>query len=121
VTTTLYCADPGNDAQTGLRDALVAAKILFTDTDDYSGVSVEAMAGVEPSLNYVESTVSSTGPNEISIYTDGGMIYAAAALSDSGDCYYMRDNALSPTTFGKGSKDACTGQAAADSANAASW
>ncbi len=121
VTTTLHCNDPNAAAQSSLRNSLAAAKTLFTDTDDYSGISVEAMAQIEPSLNYVDGSIASTGATEISIYTNGSNVYAAAALSDSGTCLYVKDDATTGTTYGTGPGSACTGQDAADSATAASW
>src|ERR1041385_7784300 len=53
-------------AQAGLRNALVAAKTVFTDNNDYTQATVTAMSGVEPSLSYVASGTASTGPTVIS-------------------------------------------------------
>lgn len=109
-------------AQSGLRNSLAAAKTIFTDTDDYSTVSVETMAMLEPSLEYVDASTGSTGPTVISIYTNGTTSYAAAALSDAGRCFYLMDDAFSGITYGEGPADACTGNAAAaGSVSAEGW
>jgi type IV pilus assembly protein PilA len=104
-------------AQSGLRNALAAAKTIFTDNDDYSGVTQTSLNATEPSLTYV--TVDSTGPTEISWdVTDstGGSVDAVvdlAAFSDSGSCFYLEDDATSGTTFGSdttaGAASACAG------------
>ena len=39
-------------AQSSVRNALAAAKTIFTDTDDYSTVDAAAMTATEPSLTY---------------------------------------------------------------------
>src|ERR1041384_8577486 len=53
-------------AQAGLRNALVAAKTVFTDNNDYTAATTTAMAAVEPSLTYVAAGSASTGPTVVS-------------------------------------------------------
>jgi type IV pilus assembly protein PilA len=95
-------------AQSGLRNAVAAAKTIFTDTDDYSTVTAGAagtMKATEPSLDYIAT--DSTGPGEISIdvpaagTTSAFDTFDAAALSKSGTCFYLEDVSGSGTTFGK--------------------
>src|SRR3954452_8087416 len=71
-------------AQAGLRNALVAAKTLFTDNNDYQAATVTALAAVEPSLSYVAAGVPSTGPTVISVAPNSATEWAGAALADSG-------------------------------------
>ena len=111
-------------AQSSLRNALAAAKTIFTDTDDYSTVDAASMLATEPSLTYPDP---STGPNEISLevrdtasgVTNGAI--ALAAYSKSGTCFGLLDESDTGTSFsndGGGSTD-CS---AADVAYAnASW
>src|SRR5437870_13107664 len=54
-------------AQAGLRNALVAAKTIFTDNNDYTAATTTAMLAVEPSLTYVASGAASTGPTVVSV------------------------------------------------------
>jgi type IV pilus assembly protein PilA len=108
-------------AQSSLRNALVAAKTAYTDNDDYSTATFTNLLLIEPSLTYVDNT-DSTGPNEISVLISdvnaGDMqAWSAAALSDSGNCYWIYDKSVgSPdagTFFGSapapGGATACSG------------
>jgi type IV pilus assembly protein PilA len=99
-------------AQSSLRNALVAAKTSYTDTSDYSGATTTGLRAIEPSLSY--TTGQSTGPNSVSINVTGATsgVFAAAALSDSDSCYYIKDDATSAgtgTKYGKGALAACAG------------
>ena len=111
-------------AQSGLRNALVAAKTAYTDTSDYSGADTSAeLALIEPSLTYNAAAVASTGPTVISVAVTGAgnSIWSAAALSQSGTCYWIMDNAGAGGTGTKyGSGATCTGTAAAAAA-ATTW
>ena len=87
-------------AQSSLRNALAAAKTAFTDNDDYSAADTAGLTAIEPSLTF--QTADSAGPTEVSI-TDGGYTtnsaddsWAAAALSDSGTCYWVNDVSTDP-------------------------
>lgn len=115
-------------AQTGLRNAIAAAKTAFTDTDDYSVATDADLDAIEPSLSYVDAATASTGPAVISVSvydvntTDDG--WAAAAASESGKCFWINDVATDPGagTFydGDGTGAACTG-GDAEGAAAADW
>jgi type IV pilus assembly protein PilA len=101
-------------AQSSLRNALVAAKTAYTDDGDYLGAdSSTELEAIEPSLNYNAAGVASTGPNVVSVAVNvAGDLWSAAAESDSGDCFWIADDANGPgTTYGVGG--ACTGTAAA--------
>jgi len=114
-------------AQSSLRNALVAAKTAYTDTSDYStavpgvpGPPATGLYAIEPSLTYLVDPAPSTGPNEISVLVSGGdTIWSGAALSESGTCFWITDNATGPgTRYGSGA--ACTGTAASAAAGT-SW
>lgn len=116
-------------AQSSLRNAIAAAKTAFTDTDDYSTATTTNLAAIEPSLTYVAAATDSTAPTEVSvqIYTTNGTAtndsWSAAALSDSGTCYWINDVSTDPgagTFYGSGASTACAG-ADADGAAGASW
>lgn len=103
-------------AQSGLRNALVAAKTMYTDSSTYAAADSTAtgLTTVEPSLTYVAAGVASTGPANISVAPSTSVSWSAAALSASGTCYWIKDTALSGTTYGSGA--VCTGTAAAAAA-----
>lgn len=96
--------DRANDkaAQSGVRNALVAAKTIFTDTDDYSTVTTTSMTATEPSLTYLDNE-DSTGPSVISISTSTtntshDTVYLTA-LSKLDKCFGVTDVAATGTTF----------------------
>jgi hypothetical protein len=86
-------------AQTSLRNALTAAKTAYTDNSDYSKSTDTDLPVVEPSLTYEPATAVSTGPTDVSVATANltgtdQQIWAAAALSNSGRCYLIKDQAV---------------------------
>jgi type IV pilus assembly protein PilA len=107
-------------AQSSLRNALTAAKTMYTDTNAYTSAdsSSTGLTTVEPSLSYVAAGTASTGPKVVSVAA-GSTTWSAAAKSDSGTCYWIKDVSTGPgTTFGSGAT--CTGTAA-DAAAATSF
>jgi type IV pilus assembly protein PilA len=106
-------------AQSSLRNALVAAKTSYTDNNSYVGATSVAtgLPAIEPSLTYVATGVPSTGPNNVSVspFTTNAAndSWAAAALSASNTCYWIKDVSTTPgagTFYGTGAT--CTGTAA---------
>jgi type IV pilus assembly protein PilA len=117
-------------AQSSLRNALVAAKTMYTDLSNYSTATEAAATGlptVEPSLTYTAAAVDSTSNTTVSVQvsnTAGGavaQVWSAAALSESGTCYWISDNATGPgTRYGTGTPTTCGGEDA-DAAAATKW
>ena len=108
-------------AQSGLRNALTAAKTIYTDSQTYASATAVSMESVEPSLNYVANTATSPNQNVVSVYGAGG-VFAGAAMSASGTCYWIKENVASGTTYGSTTTAAqCTGNAANTGATAAAW
>jgi type IV pilus assembly protein PilA len=111
-------------AESSLRNALVSAKTLYTDTDDYSTANYTNLATVEPSLTYAATGTASTGPTNVSVYNNNngtgsanGQVWAAAALSASNSCFEIKDNANGPgTTYGNNTAANCTGTDASTNA-----
>ncbi len=115
-------------AQSSLRNAIAAAKTCFTDNDTYTGCDDATLNGIEPSLTFQAG--ASTTPKQVSYEVwqknKAGDSWAAAALSDSGTCWWINDISTNPasgaatagTFYGTGA--ACTG-AAAKAATGAKW
>ena len=121
-------------AQSSLRNALTAAKTAYTDNSDYSGAATAAqLSAIEPSLQYVGPAVASadlsvTVAGVTTVYPSFKVIsvavgnvagtdqqvWAAAVLSKSGTCYYIKDQATGTTGAGTffDSGATCTGAAA---------
>ena len=88
-------------AQSSLRNALTAAKTIFTDNNDYSIATAGAVSAVEPSLTFVANTASSTGPKTVSVKPVSSTEWVATVWSVSGNCYVIRDQSNGAgTTFG---------------------
>jgi type IV pilus assembly protein PilA len=83
-------------AQSGLRNALVAAKTCFTDQDSYVPCSVATLTGIETSLTF--TTGASTAPDMITVsntpatFAADGHLWFASAYSKSGTCFYIKDD-----------------------------
>src|SRR5512132_1912317 len=108
-------------AQSSLRNAIAAAKTCFTDNDSYTGCDAAKLLTIEPSLTYNVSP--STAPKEVDsvvyLTNKAGDSWAAAAMSDSGTCWWIKDISTSPgagTFYGTGAT--CTGTAAKAAAGA---
>jgi type IV pilus assembly protein PilA len=111
-------------AQASLRNALVAAKSIYTDTQDYTKATTPAsgtdpLAGVEPSLTYKTSSVLSTGQNDISNDATTTVWYGTA-LSASKTCFYIKDDVSAGTKYASAADTACKGSDAKALA-AGSW
>ena len=79
--------------QSNLRNSLTASKVLYADDGDYSGVDTAALVSVEPAITFVDGDAPSTAANSVSNnVTASNLIVTLAALSDSGDCFYVQDN-----------------------------
>jgi type IV pilus assembly protein PilA len=113
-------------AQSGLRNALAAAKTCFTDADTYAGCDAGALGNIETSLGFVDSPATSATAVDISVDADpnaDGLVWAAAAYSKSDTCFYIQDDSTAGTTYDSGAPVAagvCDGADAVGAANA-SW
>jgi type IV pilus assembly protein PilA len=96
-------------AQADLRNALVAAKTIYTDNSSFicatsvngAGAGCPATLGlpsVEPSLNYV--AVAATGSN-VSVLPISATQWAAGRLSASNTCFYISDDSSVGTKYGQ--------------------
>jgi type IV pilus assembly protein PilA len=81
-------------AQSDLRNALAAAKTMYTDNDSYTGAdeTPTGLTTVEPGLVYIAG--DSAAPNyEVSVAVGGAnhQEWGAARMSASGRCYFIHD------------------------------
>ena len=106
-------------AQSSLRNALTAAKTIYTDAQSYTGATAAAMEVVEPSLNYVANNVDSGNQNEVSV-RGTATTFSGAALSASGTCYWIKEDVSTGTTYGSGTAATCAGDDA-NGANQPNW
>ena len=116
-------------AQSSLRNALTAAKTAYTDASNYATATDLLLPAIEPSLQYKAAGTASadiTGPPAYasfkvvsvaisSVAATDNQIWAAAAMSKSGTCFYIKDigsGVGAGTFFGSSTTDACTGTVA---------
>ena len=107
-------------AQSNLRNAFAAEKVLYTDNQVYTS-NAAALSGVEPSLTYSAGTDPSGATDAKTIFvnvdaTTGVVILAAKAKS--GTCWYMKDGAAAPTQF---TTDSACGASTSVSGWAGAW
>ena len=96
-------------AQSSLRNALTAAKTIYTDAEDYTQATTGAagsLAGVEPSLTFVAT--ASTGPNVIYVNAVSASVIQMSAFSKSGTCMWIQDDTAGPGTQYAKVSGACT-------------
>jgi type IV pilus assembly protein PilA len=74
-------------ARSNVRNALSTAQTIFSETQDYTGVTVAGLTAEEPSLSFVAG--ASTGPKNISVSTGTDRV-VLAAKSASGKCFFLR-------------------------------
>ncbi len=86
-------------AESSVRNALSAGRVIFSDQEDYALATIPALAGVEGSLNWVDEITPSSDPTTISRNTAGGVL-TLATYSKSGTCFFLRDEPPQNTTYG---------------------
>jgi type IV pilus assembly protein PilA len=94
-------------AQSNLRNTVTNAKAIFTDQEDYNLATTTELQKAEPELVFKNSTTDSTKPTEVSV--NGGLgtgakstVFAAAGLSNSGTCWFVRQSDNNNDTASKG-------------------
>jgi hypothetical protein len=109
--------------QSALRNAVTAAKVIYTENEDFADATSAALADVEPALTFVDEDTESTEAMTVSVFggTSRSTVFHAAAWSAAGTCWYIRDEVGESSTAGthwKKRENAewsdCTAAAAAD-------
>ncbi len=97
-------------AQSSLRAGQTTALVIFTDDGDFSGGTTTNLATAEPSYTWVNATTASAADDTMSVSSNtANTEWGAAAMSDSGTCFYIRLSSAGPTQYGSSSSAACTG------------
>jgi type IV pilus assembly protein PilA len=113
--------------QLGMRNALTAAKVIYSDHGDYTEATVAGLSVVEPSLTFVAAGSISPGPNVVSINPVSVSHIVMAGQSRSGTCYFLADDASAGgigVQYAKGSGatcDASSAPPAGDPSWASTW
>jgi hypothetical protein len=105
-------------AQWSLRNGIAAAKVCFTGSETYTGCTDAALSAIEPSLTFNVSPSNVPKQVDSVVYQTNlaGDSWAAAAMSDSGTCWWINDVSTNPgagTFYGSTTTAAdCTGDKA---------
>lgn len=104
-------------AQSLLRHALAAEKIVYTGILRYADDSSGEMTAIEPSLTY-DNTMTPVTPGRVGVGLSGADIVYLSAKSKSGTCFYLVDDAISGTGY---AEDELCGAADAQSYLTGGW
>jgi type IV pilus assembly protein PilA len=88
-------------AQSNLRNALVAAKTIYTDTSTYVGATAAGLPAVETAITFVAGAPAAGSTNVGVIAAPTASTWAAVRQSASGTCFYIADNTGTGTTYGQ--------------------
>lgn len=106
-------------AQSSIRQAFTAGRIVFSTGGDYNGKTIADFQAVDDSVSWVPAATSSSDPTTVSGDTTGGVL-VIAAFSKSNNCFFLRDDPPNNTRYGAvaGGAGACN---AANSSAVSSW
>jgi type IV pilus assembly protein PilA len=113
-------------AQSDLRNALVAAKTMYTDNSSYAAATAAAtgLITVEPAIQYVNVASTVAAPKVSVMTTPTATKWAAARMSASGVCFGIQDTSAAGTTYDQlpALTTTCTGdQVVTDAPAGTSW
>jgi type IV pilus assembly protein PilA len=92
-------------AQSNIRNAFTAEKVVYTDDQAYTAVTA-TLAAIEPSLSFAAGeTPDATA--DVFVHVASGVVYVSA-LSDSGDCFYLKDDPTAGTTYDSDTDGTCS-------------
>jgi type IV pilus assembly protein PilA len=84
--------------QSSLRDALTAAKIVYTDKQSYTNATTGALTTAAGALTFVDDTTSPSGQNNVSVATSDQYIVFGGE-SKTGKCFYVSDDTSVGTLY----------------------
>jgi type IV pilus assembly protein PilA len=106
-------------AQSSIRQAFTAGRVVFSDGGDYSTATIADFQAVDNSVTWVPAATPSTDPTTVSGDTSTGVLIIAA-FSKSNNCFFLRDDPPNNTRYGE-VPGAAAGCNAANSGAVSSW
>ena len=85
-------------AQSNLRNALTAAKTIYTDNSTYVAATTAALEAAAPELDFVAGGTASGDPKTISVTTTADTVKMVAKVNGQNKCFSIVDNVNSGTT-----------------------
>ena len=86
-------------AQSSIRTALTAGRVVFSTDEDYSAATLANLQSVEASVGWVDENTVSTDPTTVSRDNAGGVL-VLASFSRSSTCFFLRDDPPNDTRYG---------------------
>jgi type IV pilus assembly protein PilA len=102
-------------AQSDLRNALVAAKTIYTDASSYATATSANMLIAAPELTFGVAASTVAAPIVSVMTTPTATLWGEARMSASGTCYGMRETSANGTYY-ISALGTCTGDAASTDA-----
>jgi hypothetical protein len=107
--------------QAYLKTAYTNAKTIFVDSQDYTQVNAAALTAVDDSLTYVNGDQVSTGPKVVSVDNYDSTHIVLAAKSDSGTCFYIKDDTDTGITYATSTSSPCEADLSNSATFTSSW
>ena len=108
--------------QSNLRISQTTAMVVYTEYGDFDQINRTRLRQAEPSLTWLAGNIASTDDARLSVSVNAaGDEFGAAALSDSGTCFYIRLREGGSTLYGESTTATCTGDSALTRATRATW
>jgi type IV pilus assembly protein PilA len=81
-------------AQSSLRNMLTTAKTVYPDGNTYLGVTIPGIAMIEKSAALVDDTTNGNATGKKISFQSTAQTIILTAMSASGDCFALKDDAL---------------------------
>ncbi len=107
--------------QSSLRNALTAAKIVYTDQSDYTLATAATLNTEGVPVTFVDAATAPVGQNQISVAPASATYIVFGARSKSGTCFYLADDAINGTTYASGAGAGGCAENTAPAAGNAAW
>jgi type IV pilus assembly protein PilA len=86
-------------AKTTVREALTAGRVVFSTEETYTAATIPVLQAVDNAVSWVDETTTSGDPRVVSRDIAGGVL-VLAAYSKAGNCFFLRDDPPTDTSYG---------------------
>jgi len=101
--------------QSSIRNALTAAKVVYSEHGDYTQATVAGLASAEPGISFVDAATAPSGQNQVSVEPVSTSYFRIAGQSRSGACFFLSDDESTSgvgVLYATASSGSCTASAA---------
>jgi len=78
--------------QSSVRNALTAAKVVFSERGDYTQATVAGLTAAEPGIQFVDASTTPSGQNQVSVDPVSTSYFRVAGRSLTGKCFFLSDD-----------------------------